>query len=63
MIDPRPVTKEMLPGVIEVRPDRRGLDFARAKDMADQVARKTLVDPILIAWFDRKAWKHSPAIC
>ncbi len=63
MRDARPVTREMLGGVIEFRLDGEPPSFAHAKDEAQRAARKILADPILIAWFHRKAWMHSPAIC
>lgn len=63
MRDPRPVTRQMLGRVIEVHPDGDAPNFAHAKDAAQRAAREILAEPILIAWFDRKAWMHSPAIC
>lgn len=63
MIDQRPVTEDMLVGPINVVFRGNILDFDRAKRIADDKALETLADPILLAWFDRKEWKHSPAIC
>jgi hypothetical protein len=63
MIDPRLVEKDMLVGLVDLRVAKDELDFISARQMAEHVALQTLVDPLLLAWFDRKAWKHSPAIC
>jgi len=63
MIDPRFVEKDMLVGLVDLRVAKDELDFISARQMAEHVALQTLVDPLLLAWFDRKAWKHSPAIC
>ncbi len=63
MIDPRLVEKDMLVGLVVLRVAKDELDFISARQMAEHVALQTLVDPLLLAWFDRKAWKHSPAIC
>ena len=63
MIDPRLVEKDMLVGLVVLRVATDELDFISARQMAEHVALQTLVDPLLLAWFDRKAWKHSPAIC
>ena len=63
MIDPRRVERDMLVGLVELYVVKDALDFANARRMAEDVALETLVDPLLLAWFDRKAWKHSPAVC
>jgi hypothetical protein len=63
MIDQRPVTRDMLVGQIDVAIHGTILDFDRAKHIADVEVSKSLTDPVLLAWFDRKEWKHSPAIC
>ena len=63
MMDPRPVERSMLVGVVDLSTTNDGLDFGSAKQMAEQVASEKLVDPFLLAWFDRKAWKHSPPVC
>lgn len=63
MIDTRPVRKEMLQGVIEVKVTDDALGFPGARRVADDRASEALVSPLLLAWFDRKEWVHSPAIC
>jgi hypothetical protein len=63
MIDPRRVERDMLVGLVELYVVKDARDFANARRMAEHVALETLVDPLLLAWFDRKAWKHSPAVC
>lgn len=63
MIDTRPVKKEMLTGLVELKVFDAALGFREARRLADDRAGKMLADPILLAWFDKKEWKHSPAIC
>ncbi len=62
MIDPRPVQKKMLIEPIDVRVTNRRLNFDVAKSLADSLARNKASEPMLLAWFDRKAWRHSPAV-
>ncbi len=62
MVDSRRVRKEMLTEAIDVRIEDTELDFYSAKVVADSIASEKTSDPMLIAWFDEKAWKHSPAI-
>jgi hypothetical protein len=63
MMDPRPVKKDMLVGLVEILAPTSELDFAKARQMADSSAREALETPFLLAWFDRKSGTHSPAIC
>lgn len=63
MLDPRIVRREMLIGVVDRRLRQIGLDFDEAKKMAELIAEENLTSPMLLAWFDKKLWKHSPAIC
>jgi hypothetical protein len=63
MMDPRPVKKDMLVGLVEIRMPAAELDFTSARQRADSRARESLESPFLLAWFDRKSWTHSPAIC
>lgn len=63
MIDTRTVKKEMLKGLVEVKIADDALGFRDARRVADGRASEALVGPILLAWFDRKQWRHSPAIC
>jgi hypothetical protein len=63
MMDPRTVKKDMLVGLVEIPVPTLELDFTKARQMADSSARESLESPFLLAWFDRKSWTHSPAIC
>lgn len=63
MIDTRPVQKDMLKGFEGIEITDVELDFQTARGLADDRARRILADPLLLAWFDKKEWKHSPAIC
>jgi hypothetical protein len=62
-MDTRPVHRGMLVGVVDHRVSDVELDFPNARTIAEAVARESLAIHMLLAWFDRKAWKHSPAIC
>jgi hypothetical protein len=63
MMDPRPVKRDMLVGLVDLRASEMELDFVSARRIAERIAQEALANPLLLAWFDRKAWKHSPAIC
>ena len=63
MMDPRPVQKRMLVGVVDCMVSEEDLDFGSARAIAEAVARESLHDPMLLAWFDGETGKHSPAIC
>jgi hypothetical protein len=63
MMDSRIVKKDMLVGLVDLRVPEIELDFSCARQISDRAALEALVTPFLLAWFDRKAWKHSPAIC
>jgi hypothetical protein len=52
----------MLPDPVDLRLEDEALDFSRAKEAADQRARELCAEPLLLAWFDRAAGKHSPNI-
>jgi hypothetical protein len=54
------VTRDMLKDPIDIRVDDRSLDFSGARQLADGRARERSYDPMLIAWFDRKAGRYSP---
>ncbi len=62
MTDTRIVRKEMLIDPIEIDVEDTQFDFAKAKLVADKIARKVTLHPMLLAWFDKKHWRHSPAI-
>jgi hypothetical protein len=63
MFDVRPIKKHMLVGLTEVRVPDAGLDFSAARRVADETAGDKLEYPFLLAWYDRKASRHSPFIC
>jgi hypothetical protein len=63
MMDSRTVKKDMLVGLVEFGEPTAELDFTKARQRADSSARESLAAPFLLAWFDRKTWTHSPAIC
>jgi len=63
MMDPRPVKKDMLVGLVEIRVPIAELDLNRARQIAESSARAELETSFLLAWFDRESWTHSPAIC
>ena len=63
MMDPRPVKKDMLVGVVEIRLPTAELDLTRARQIAESSAKTEFETPFLLAWFDRESWTHSPAIC
>ena len=62
-MDPRTVEKNMLVGLVEIQVPTAELDFTSARERGDSSARESLAAPFLLAWFDRKTWTHSPAIC
>ncbi|HMK35179.1 MAG TPA: AF1514 family protein [Desulfomonilaceae bacterium] len=62
MLDTRKVTREMLIEPIDIRSRAGELSFSAAKSLADAAARNKTPEPVLLAWFDEKAWKHSPAV-
>lgn len=63
MIDPRPVTRDMLVGIVDLRLPEAQLDFETAGKAARRLAHERLANPMLLAWFERRAWRHSPSIC
>jgi hypothetical protein len=63
MMDPRPVKKDMLVGLVEIRLPTAELDLTRARQIAESSAKTEFETPFLLAWFDRESWTHSPAIC
>jgi hypothetical protein len=61
MIDVRPVKKEMLVSPINLQVNQ-DLDFLEARTLADRQARRISPESKLLAWFDKKSWKHMPQI-
>lgn len=56
------VTKAMLKQPIEVRLENEVPDFSRAKEIAFLKAAEVSEDPMLLAWFDKKAGEFSPRV-
>jgi Domain of unknown function (DUF5619) len=56
------VTREMLGDPVDIFVDDPGLDFSRAKSMADRKATEFKDDPMLLSWFDRRSGKFSPDV-
>jgi hypothetical protein len=52
----------MLPKPVDLTIEDPALDFPRAKHAADRRARELCAEPLLLAWFDRAAGRHSPNI-
>jgi hypothetical protein len=63
MIDPRSVKRDMLLGIVDLRLPEAELDFEIARNAAERLAQERLANPMLLAWFDRRAWRHSPSVC
>jgi hypothetical protein len=40
----------------------RPLDFARAREIADQKARELCADPMLLAWYEAESGRFSPPV-
>ncbi len=59
MINCAYASKWMLNNPIEVRTGE-SLDFSTARSIADQRAREKAVEPMLLAWFDKKSGKFAP---
>ncbi|MEJ2069483.1 MAG: AF1514 family protein [Syntrophobacterales bacterium] len=56
------LTKDMLTNPIRVQVDDESLDFARAKQVADEEAKKVTADPMLLAWYNAKTGDFSPPV-
>lgn len=59
-MDPRPVKREMLVGLVDHRVSGVELDFASARQITDRSAREALANPLLLAWFDKKSLEAFP---
>lgn len=57
-----PLTKDMLKNPVQLQVKDEELDFSRAKQMADQEAKKLTADPMLLAWYDAKTGQYSPPV-
>jgi len=56
------LTKDMLKNPIRIQVDDESLDFARAKQLADEEAKKVTADPMLLAWYNAKTGDFSPPV-
>jgi hypothetical protein len=56
------LTREMLTDPVDLKVEDPALDFPRARELADRRARELCPDPMLLAWFDRRAGRYSPDI-
>jgi hypothetical protein len=61
MVECHPFRKDMLKNPIQVTADD-GMDFPRAKALADQEARKVTAEPILLAWYNGKTGDFLPQV-
>jgi len=52
----------MLKNPIRIQVDNEALDFARAKQLADEAAKKVTADPMLLAWYNSKTGDFSPPV-
>jgi hypothetical protein len=52
----------MLKNPIRIQVDDASLDFARAKQVADEAAKKVTADPMLLAWYNAKTGDFSPPV-
>lgn len=52
----------MLKNPVQVRVDEAGLDWARAREVADREAGKKCAAPMLLAWYNGKTGEFSPQV-
>jgi len=62
MFDCTYITRDMLSRPIDVRTEGVNLDFYRARALAEEQVRKLTIDPMLLAWFDKKEARFSPDV-
>lgn len=55
------LTKDVLSNPVSIY-HGRPLDFAQAREIADQKARELGADPMLLAWYEAKSGKFSPPV-
>ncbi|MFP5212741.1 MAG: AF1514 family protein [Acidobacteriota bacterium] len=56
------LTKEMLNAPVELNVGGGGLDYYRAREIADTKAREMSAAPMLLAWYDRVSGERSPKV-
>jgi hypothetical protein len=55
------LTRDVLTDPVLIHQERQ-LDFAQAREVADQKARELCADPMLLAWYDAKSRRFSPPV-
>jgi hypothetical protein len=55
------LTRDVLTNPVLIH-QARPLDFAQAREVADQKARELGADPMLLAWYEAKSGKFSPPV-
>ncbi|MBW1730965.1 MAG: AF1514 family protein [Deltaproteobacteria bacterium] len=58
----RPLERKHLKNPISVRHAAQDLSFEEAKELATELARQKVSEPMLLAWFDKKRGKFSPQV-
>jgi Domain of unknown function (DUF5619) len=57
-----PLRKDMLKNPIHLTVADKGLEFSRAKELADQEAGKLTAQPVLLAWYNAQTGEFSPRV-
>jgi hypothetical protein len=52
--------REMLDSPIDIEVDASGLDLERGMELARNMARTIMADPMLLAWYDGETGEYSP---
>ena len=55
------MTRDVLTDPVLIHQERQ-LDFAQARELADQKARQLCADPMPLAWYDAKSRRFSPPV-
>lgn len=56
------LTKHMLPHAVSIRVDEPLTDLTAARRIADQKAAELASEPMLLAWYEAKSGRFSPAV-
>ena len=62
MVECHPLRKDMLKNPIHLTVEDNGLEFSRAKELADKEAQKITATPILLAWYNAKTGEFMPRV-
>jgi hypothetical protein len=54
--------KEMLKNPIRLTVEDTGLEFGRAKELADKEAGRIAAEPLLLAWYNAKTGEFAPQV-